>query len=68
MSSNDTLTSDLLHGTAEIAEFLNIKRRTAEYWIEQKRLPIIRMGRTICARRASLIAALQQLEEQLEDA
>jgi excisionase family DNA binding protein len=61
--TTDTLTSDLVHGTAEIAEFLNVKRRTAEYWIEQKRIPVIRIGRTVCARRATLVAALERLEE-----
>jgi excisionase family DNA binding protein len=55
---SDTMdTSDLLQGVREIARFLNVKERTAEYWIEQKRIPVKRIGRTIVARRSKLLAA-----------
>ena len=58
-------TSDMLFGVAEIAKFLNVKERTAGYWIEQKRIPIRRMGRTIVARRSKLLEAIEPLEDGL---
>jgi hypothetical protein len=49
-------TLDLLIGVDEIAHFLRISKRQAGYWIEQKRIPIKRMGRTITARKSRLLA------------
>ena len=50
---------DLLCTVDEIASFLGVKRRTAEYWIETGRIPVKRMGRTIIASRAKLSEALE---------
>jgi excisionase family DNA binding protein len=56
--TDTTHTPDLLVTVDEIADFLGIKRRTAEYWIEMGRIPVKRMGRTITASRARLTRAL----------
>ena len=55
---------DLLYGSRAIAEFMGIKPRAAEHLIEQRRIPFFRVGRTICARRTKLIAALEELEAE----
>jgi excisionase family DNA binding protein len=52
-------TSDLLCTVAEIADYLGVKRRTAEHWIETGRIPVKRMGRTIIASRARLSETLE---------
>ena len=55
---------DLLYGSRAIAEFLNVKPRAAEHLIEQKRIPYFKIGRTVVARKAALLAAFEQLEQQ----
>jgi excisionase family DNA binding protein len=59
MTDTTMETSDLLQGVSEIARFLNIKERTAEYWIKKGKLPVRRIGRTIIARRSRLLEALE---------
>jgi excisionase family DNA binding protein len=63
MTDTMTETLDLLYGVKEIANYLGVKPRTAEYWIEHRRIPVKRMGRTICARRSSLDAAFDMRDE-----
>ncbi len=51
--------ADLIHGVEAIASFLAVRKRTAQHWIEtQDDLPVFRVGRSICARRADLNAWL----------
>ena len=63
---NDT--PDLLYGAAAIADYLGIKRRSAEHLIETKRIPFFKVGKTVCARRSKLLAALEILEEAQQQA
>jgi excisionase family DNA binding protein len=56
---------DLLYGVTSIAKFLGIKRRAAEHLVETKRIPYFKMGKTVCARRSKLLAAFEQLEENM---
>lgn len=56
-------TTDLLYGVTSIAEFLGVKRRSAEHLIETKRIPYFKMGKTVCARRSKLLATFECLEE-----
>jgi excisionase family DNA binding protein len=63
----DTMTLDLLHGIQEIAQFLNVTPRTAEYWIQKKHIPVVRIGRTVCARRHRLVEALDAIESANND-
>jgi excisionase family DNA binding protein len=56
--------ADLLYGVPKIAEFLGITKRATYHLIEAKRLPHFKIGATVCARRASLIAAFDELEQR----
>jgi excisionase family DNA binding protein len=61
----DTTTTDapdLLYGAHAIAEFLGIKLRSAQHLIETKRIPFFKVGKTVCARRSKVLAALEALE------
>ena len=62
MTDTATTNADLLYGAHAIADFLGIKVRSAEHLIETKRIPYFKIGRTVCARRSRLIAALETLE------
>jgi hypothetical protein len=55
--------SGLLYGTEKIASFLNIARKAAEHLVVKKKIPTFRMGRTVCARQSTLIAAFERLEQ-----
>ena len=57
-------TTDLLYGVASIAEFLGVKRRSAEHLIETKRIPYFKVGKTVCARRSKLLEAFDRLEHE----
>jgi hypothetical protein len=57
------LGDDLLEGADAIAEFLfgnKNKRRRVYYLTDQ--LPIFRLGTSICARKSSLLAMIEELE------
>ena len=56
--------ADLLYGVPKIADFLGLTKRATHHLIEAKRLPYFKIGATVCARRASLLAALEHLEQQ----
>jgi hypothetical protein len=53
---------ELLYGMQAIAEFLGIKRSVAYHLAATKRIPTFKMGRTVCARRSKILAALDALE------
>ena len=55
-------TSDLLYGMRAIADFLGTKRSVAYHLAATKRIPTFKMGRTVCARRSKILAALDALE------
>jgi excisionase family DNA binding protein len=55
---------DLLYGAAKIADFLGVKRSVVYHLIETGRLPYFKVGKTVCARRSRLLAAMEQMEEQ----
>jgi hypothetical protein len=54
---------DLLHGVPAIAAHLNTTAKAIYHQCEQGRLPVFRMGRTICARRSTLALHFAALEE-----
>jgi len=56
----DTL--DLLYGVPKIAAFLGLTKRATYHLVEARRIPTFKIGATVCARRASLIAAFDALE------
>ena len=58
---------DLLYGAESIASFLGVTRPTVYHLTETGKLPHFKIGKTVCARRSKILAALDQLEErQLE--
>ena len=61
--TDSVTTSDLLYGVDDIAEYLGVPKRAAYKLVERKRIPFFKIGRTLCARRSSLDAAFQALEE-----
>jgi hypothetical protein len=64
MSTACVLGDDLLHGAAEIAQFLfgdPKQRRRVYYLIESCRLPVFRLG-GICARKSTLVAWIAEQE------
>jgi excisionase family DNA binding protein len=64
-SVTDTTTdnaADLLYGVGAIATFLGVKKRAAYHLVETNRIPHFKVGKTVCARRSKLMAALEELE------
>jgi hypothetical protein len=59
-----TDSAGLLYGTDKIASFLNISRKAAEHLVVRKKIPTFRIGRTVCARQSTLVAALERLEQE----
>lgn len=54
--------ADLLYGVPKIADFLGLTKRATYHLVETKRIPSFKIGATVCARRASLLAAFDDLE------
>jgi predicted DNA-binding transcriptional regulator AlpA len=59
---SQTATPQVLYGAEAIADFLGISRKAVYHLVERERIPVSRIGRTIVARPARLLAALDQLE------
>jgi excisionase family DNA binding protein len=53
---------DLLFGVRAIADYLGLKERSVEHMIHEGRLPVFKAGRTVCARRAKILAAFEAME------
>lgn len=62
--TDTTTTSDLLYGVEDIASFLGVTKRAAYHLVERKWIPFFKIGRTLCARRSSLDAAFEALEQR----
>jgi hypothetical protein len=56
-------TADLLYGVPAIAEFLGMTPAAVYHLAAQKRIPTFKVGKTICARRARILEAFEQLEQ-----
>ena len=48
----------------EIADFLGMRRRQAQHWIDTDQIPHFRIGRSICGNRASITAAMLAREAE----
>lgn len=60
-----SLSDDILRGAEAIAEFMlgdPKKRRQVYHLAQMKRLPVFRLGSTLCARRSTLIAWIEDQE------
>ena len=58
--------ADLLYCCKQVADYLKIKPAAVYHIVETKRIPVFRVGRTLCARRAKLNDAFEKLEAQAE--
>ncbi|RRD21603.1 DNA-binding protein [Brucellaceae bacterium VT-16-1752] len=54
--------ADLLYGVDPIAEFLGISTKQARHRIREGRIPIFRIGGTICSRKTTLTRWLADME------
>jgi hypothetical protein len=59
-----TGTADLLYGMQAIADFLGIKRSVAYHLAATRRIPTFKVGKTVCARRSKILAALDALDAE----
>ena len=62
-----TLSDDLLYGADAIAEFMfgdRNRRRQIYHLVQNGRLPVFKLGATLCARRSTLIAWIEAQEGQ----
>jgi hypothetical protein len=53
---------DLLTGADAIAAFMGVKPRRVYHLAETLRLPVFRLGATLCARRSTLIRWIEDME------
>jgi hypothetical protein len=53
---------DLLTGADKIAAFIGVKPRRIYHLAETKRLPVFRLGATLCARRSTLVKWIEDME------
>ena len=58
---------DLLTGAGEIAAFMRVKPRRVYHLAETRRLPVFRLGSTLCARRATLVRWIEDMEKAAID-
>jgi hypothetical protein len=58
-NKDETMTesADLLYGVPAIASFLGLPVKNTYYLIEKRRLPHFRIGKTVCARRSTILSA-----------
>jgi excisionase family DNA binding protein len=55
---------ELLTGADEIAAFIGVKARRIYHLAETKRLPVFRLGATLCARRSTLVRWIEEMERK----
>ncbi len=67
MIEQSELSSDLLEGADEIAEFMGLESKRRVYHLcESGSLPIFRLGRIICARKSTLLSHIKAQEKQAD--
>jgi hypothetical protein len=57
-------TADLLYGVPAISRFLGLKPAAVYHLVAEKKIPAFRIGKTVCARKAKLLDAFDELEAQ----
>jgi hypothetical protein len=55
-------TADLLYGVPAISRFLGLKPAAVYHLVAEKKIPAFKIGKTVCARRASLLEAFERME------
>ena len=58
----DNIATDILKGASEIAEFLGFDRRSVYHAAANDNLPHFKMGSTVCARKSTLLAWIEEQE------
>jgi excisionase family DNA binding protein len=53
---------DLLSGAEAIASYIGVKPRRIYHLAETRRLPVFRIGSTLCARRSTLLRWIEDME------
>jgi excisionase family DNA binding protein len=53
---------DLLSGAEAIAAYIGVKPRRIYHLAETRRLPVFRIGSTLCARRSTLLRWIEDME------
>jgi excisionase family DNA binding protein len=53
---------DLLSGAEAIATYIGVKPRRIYHLAETRRLPVFRIGSTLCARRSTLLRWIEDME------
>lgn len=53
---------DLLTGAEAIAAFMGLKPRRVYHLAETQKLPVFRLGATLCARKSTLLAWIERME------
>lgn len=61
---SNAVAQDLLRGASEIATFLGLSRRSVYHQIESGRLPVFRLGSSVCARKSVLLNWIEEQERQ----
>ena len=54
---------DILTGADAIAAFMGIKPRRVYHLAETQRLPVFRLGATLCARRSTIVRWIEEMEQ-----
>jgi hypothetical protein len=63
-SNRYDLADDLLEGADEIAAFGGWSRRQVYHLAQTRRLPVFRLGATLCARKSRIVAWIEDQETQ----
>jgi excisionase family DNA binding protein len=53
---------DLLSGADAIAAYIGVKPRRIYHLAETRRIPVFRIGTTLCARRSTLLRWVEEME------
>ena len=63
MNEKNEIITDLLDGARAIGQFLNISDRQVFHAVENGRLPVVRLGTKIMARRSTLLKWFEAQEQ-----
>lgn len=62
MNDNSPLSADILRGAASIADYLGFERRAVYHAVSKGSLPHFHIGETVCARKSTITAWIQEQE------
>jgi excisionase family DNA binding protein len=65
VNDNIPIAHDMLRGADKIAEYLGMERRQIYHLSEKTRLPVFKIGATLCARKSTLMAWIVAQEQRV---